>query len=138
MTNSTPSRDNVKCERDELAQLVADECDSLASKWWRDRDSYLYALENDPFWEEPKLWVDQSRPPTRTCGAVLARILTEYERGEQIPVYDLLQWAHDRHVAQTDQDRTRLAHGYYRASNAIRKGIGLGYPENDPILGGVV
>ena len=131
------SRGGVKFDRDDLARIVATECDSLASKWWRDRESYHYALEHDPHWEEPNLWINESRPPVRTCGAVLARILTEYDPGEQIPVYELLQWAHDRYEAQADYDRRRLAHGYYRASDAIREGIGLGYPENDPILGGV-
>lgn len=128
--------ENGRVDRDELAEIVAEICDQLANKWWSDREAYLWSLEHDPWWEEPKHWLNESRPPVKSCGAVLAHILTEYDRGEEVEVVEVLEWAHDRYQRHTGEYR-RLAHGYYRAASAIRRKTDFGWPEPDPVLGEV-
>ena len=132
---SEPSTDeSYRIDRDELAELIAEACDDLAERWWSDRDSYLYALEHDPFWEEPIYWLEESRPPVRSCGAVLAHVLTEYEPGEDVDAWAVLEWINRRYEGHTGTER-RIAHGFYRATSAIRDGTDIGWPNPDPILG---
>lgn len=126
----------ITADRDELARLVAAECDRLAEKWWDDRETYRWSIENDPFWQQPLYWLNQSRPPVRACATVLARILDWYEPGETVQVYELLDWINDRSRCHHDNGDRRLAHGFYRATKAIREGTGFGWGgEVDAILG---
>lgn len=123
--------------REQLAVAVAEECDALAEKYWWDREKKRYADEHDPLWSDPNYWLKQSRPPVRSCGAVLAHIMTEYEPGDRVELVDVLQWANDRYESDHDDGYRRLAHGFYRASSALRKKTGFGYPDPDPVLGGL-
>jgi len=127
--------DSPRFDREELAAIVAAECDNLATKWWFDRSAYRDTLEHDPGWPEPAMWLRESRPPVRTCGEVLAHILTDYEPGEKVELVELLERIHRLSEITWENGYRRQEHGFYRASNALREETGFGYPDPDPILG---
>lgn len=130
MSSDDSENEPYHLDRDELAEIVADACNRLAEKWWYDREHLRY----DPTWDEPRYWLQESRPPVRSCGEALAHVLTEYETGEDVDAWEVLEWINRQYEYHTGTER-RIAHGFYKATSAIRNGTEIGWPDPDPIMG---
>lgn len=131
------SGDQHAIDRDAAARAIAEKANQAADRWWHDRKVWLDALENDPFWEEPRHWLNESRPPVQALGEVLGHVLTSYEPGESIDVIELLEWIHHRSTWAYEDGHRYAERGFGKASSAVRETSGFGWPDPDPILGEV-
>lgn len=126
---------HVTVDRDELAKGLVEKLENPVNRWWHAREWNRMELEFPNPSPEPQFEIRAQRPVVLSLGHVLSHVLTEYSPGQDVQVVELLEWI-DRYLTWYHEDGQRHAHrGYGRAQSVVREVSGLGYPDNDPIMG---